>query len=244
MSNQPSTQPDLDDNSNVTADAAAANRENHMFTEGTEPLSLWVILGSAIVVLIGGGVLFGGGNLFNYTSTVKPDYVRGPEPGAENSGPKPKPAMIAYSKVGSKFFVACAGCHGPSGAGTDAYPPLADSEWVTGPSLRPAMIILNGCEGPIKVAGKTYSGTMPAQGAGLGPKQLAGILNYIRTSFGNKSDKLITMEMAQNALDISKKRNGGAMTAAELDADFKRDLEGAELDPNILVDPKTLEPVQ
>ena len=244
MSNQPSHQPDLDDKSNVTVDAAAANRENHMFTEGAEPLSLWVILGSAIVVLIGGGVLFGGGNLFDYKNTVKADYVRGVEPGAENAGPKPKPAMVAYNKVGSKFFVACGGCHGPSGAGTADYPPLADSEWVTGPSLRPAMIILNGCEGPITVAGKNFNSVMPSQGAGLGAKELAGILNYIRTSFGNKSDTLITMEMAQDALDTSKARNGGAMTAAELDADFKRDLKGAELDPNILVDPKTLEPVK
>lgn len=244
MSNQSTSKPDLDDHSNVIADAAAASRENHMFTEGAEPLSLWVILGSAIVVLLGGGVLFGGGNLFDYKNTAKADYVRGAAPGSENSGPKPKPALTAYSKVGSKIYVACAGCHGNDGSGTDANPPLADSEWVSGPSLRPAMIILNGCKDPITVAGKTYNGVMPAQGAGMKAKELAGILNYIRTSFGNKSETLVSLEMAQNALDISKERNGGAMTATELNANYNKDLEGAEIAPDTMVDPKTLIPVQ
>ena len=59
MSNSVSNKPDLDDSTNVNMDAAAAKRENHMFTEGAEPLSLWVSLGSALVVLIAGGVLFG-----------------------------------------------------------------------------------------------------------------------------------------------------------------------------------------
>lgn len=244
MSNQSTSKPDLDDRANVMANAAAASRENHMFTEGSEPLSLWVILGSAIVVLIGGGVLFGGGNLFDYDNTAKQGYVRSEAPGSENKGPKPKPAMAAYNKVGGKIYVSCSGCHGPDGAGTTDYPPLADSEWVNGPSLRPALIVLNGCDGPIEVAGKTYNGVMPSQGDGMSAKDLAGVLNYIRNNFGNKNDQLITLEMAQNALDISKERNGGAVNAKELNANYNKDLEGEALDPETLVDPKTLKPVQ
>jgi len=245
MSHQPSTQPDLDDSSSVLSGASAADRENHMFTHGAEPLSLWVLLGGAIVMVIAGGVLFSGGNLFNYDHMVKENYIRRNAPGDEGSGPKPKPAMVAYSKVGSKFFVSCSGCHGPDGAGTDVYPPLANSEWVNGPSLRPAMIVLNGCTGPISVAGKTFNNTMPSQGAGLGPKELAGILNFIRNSFGNKNEKLITMEMAQDALATSKERGSSKpMTSDELNAKYKRELKGAELDPNTLVDPKTLKPVK
>lgn len=244
MSNQPSTQPDLDDQSSVLSDASAANRENHMLTQAAEPISLWVILGSAIVILIAGGVMLNGANLFNYDHLVVEGYVRAPSPDGAQSGPKPKPAIDAYKKVGSKFFVACSACHGPDGAGTDLIPPLANSEWVNGPSLRPAMIVLNGCEGPITVAGKTYNGVMTAQGAGMGSRELAGVLNYIRNSFGNKSEKLITMEMAQDALDTSKARGSTQpMTATELDADYKRDLKGEELAMDTLVDPKTLKPV-
>lgn len=231
----------------MMADAAAANRENHMFSQGAEPLSLWVILGSSIVFLIGGGVLFSGGNLFDYKNTVAQNYTRGAAPGESNAGPTPKPALKAYANVGGKLYVACSGCHGADGAGSNVYPPLANSEWVNGPSLRPAMIVLNGCKGPITVDGKQYNSEMPPQGDGMGPKELAGLLNYIRTSFGNKSDNLISMDMAQNALDISAKRNetqSGQMTVAELNAGYNKDLEGEPVDPETLVDPKTLLPVE
>jgi len=236
------SKPDLDDNTNVIKDASAANRENHMLTEGAEPISLWVILGGALIVLIAGGVV--GNSFFDYKSYVKSGYVRADVPGPKGAGPLPAPAMDAYMKVGGKLAKAsCLACHGPGGEGVGETPPLAGSEWVSGPSLRPAMIILNGCKGPISVAGKEYNGNMPAQGAGLGAKELAGILNFIRNNFGHQTDKLITMEMAQDALDTSKERNGGQMTAEELDANFNRELKGAELDPKTLVDPKTLEPV-
>ena len=50
--------------------------------------------------------------------------------------------------------------------------------------------------------------------------------------------------MAQNALDVSKERNGGQVTATELNANFNTDLVGTPLDPDTLVDPKTLLPVE
>ena len=50
--------------------------------------------------------------------------------------------------------------------------------------------------------------------------------------------------MAQNALDVSKERDGGQVTATELNADYNIDLVGAPLDPETLVDPKTLLPVE
>lgn len=242
MSDNHSQTPDLDESKSVLTDAAAATRENHMLTEGAEPISLWVILGSAIVVLIGGGVLFGG-NLFDYKNFVQSGYVRQDPPDGGEKKVVPKPAMLAYSKIGEKKSVSCKGCHGNNGEGSSSVPPLANSEWVSGPSMRPAMIILNGMKGPVTVAGKNYNGNMPAQGDGLTAQDLAGLLNYIRTNFGNTSDKLITVEMAQDAIDVSKERGGGQLTAAELDEKYNRDLKGEPLDPETLVNPKTLEPV-
>lgn len=242
MSDNHSQTPDLDESKSVLTDAAAATRENHMLTEGTEPISLWVILGSAIVVLIGGGVLFGG-SLFDYKNFFKSGYVRQEAPNDGKQKALPKPAIVAYSKIGEKKSVSCKGCHGNNGEGSSAIPPLAGSEWVNGPNMRPAMIILNGMKGQVSVAGKSYSGNMPSQGDGLTAQDLAGVLNYIRTNFGNTSDKLITVEMAQEAIDTSKERGGGQVTAAELNEKYNRDLKGEPLDPNTLVDPKTLEPV-
>ncbi|MBT8043325.1 MAG: cytochrome c, partial [Verrucomicrobiae bacterium] len=238
MSEPSTNKPDLDDNTNVITDAAAAKRENHMFTQGAEPLSLWVILGGALIVLIAGGVI--GNTLFDYDSFVKSNYTRDKAPGAADVSALPKPALDAYMKVGKKGYTACAGCHQPGGEGNNDYPPLANSEWVTGPSLRPALIILNGLHESIIVNGKTYNGNMPSMGSGMDAKQLAGVLNYIRNSFGNKSEQLISLEMAQNAIDISKERNGGQMTASELDAKYNKDLEGTPLAPDTPVDPKTL----
>ena len=241
MSDSIPNKPDLDDDTNVNVDAAAAARENHMFTEGAEPLSLWVILGSAIVVLISGGVLFGG-HVFDYKNFVKKGYERELAPDSGGGGLKPKPAIDAYMKVGSKVYDSCSTCHQPGGEGNMQFPPLAGSEWVTGPSMRPAMVILQGMHKPVVVNGKEYNGVMPTMGDGMDAKKLAGILNYIRNSFGNKADKLITMEMAEEALAASKERGPGPVTAEELNEKYNRDLQGAELAMDALVDPKTLEP--
>ena len=67
------------------------------------------------------------------------------------------------------------------------YPPLVDSEWVSGDSERLVKVILHGLTGPISVAGKKY-GTgnavpMPAMG-GLSDAQIAAVLSYIRKEFG------------------------------------------------------------
>jgi mono/diheme cytochrome c family protein len=240
---EPSTNtPDLDDDTIVSDDAAAVARENHMDTEGAEPISLWVILGGALITLIAGGVI--GTGLFDYNNFVEPGYVRAAAPGAASTASLPKPAIDAYLKVGKKAYTACSGCHQPGGEGNAAYPPLANSEWVTGTTLRPALIILNGLHQAITVDGKTYNANMPSMGSGMDAKQLAGLLNYIRNSFGNSSSQLVSLEMAQNALDISKERNGGQVTATELNANYDKDLEGAALDPDTLVDPKTLEPAE
>lgn len=242
MSDPSTSKPDLDDDTNVSIDAAAVKRENEMFTQGSEPISLWVILGGALILLIAGGVI--AGSIFDYNNYVKPGYVRATAPGAASTATLPKSALDAYLKIGKKAYTACAGCHQPGGEGNAAYPPLANSEWVTGPSLRPALIILNGLHEAITVDGKTYNANMPSMGSGMEAKQLAGVLNYIRNSFGNTSDSLVSLEMAQNALDVSKERNGGQVTATELNADYNIDLVGAPLDPEALVDPKTLLPVE
>lgn len=241
MSDSSQKKPDLDDNTSVLLNASAVKREKSVQKEGTEPISLWVMLGSAFIVLIAGGALFKS-NVFNYSELTASGYTR-ENPPNDNTGPPPAvPAHKAYNKIGGKLAKAsCLACHGSNGEGAGAVPPLAGSEWVTGPSMRTAMIILNGLEGPINVAGKAYSGNMPSQGSGLGAKELAGIMNFVRSSFGNEAS-FITKEMAQTAIDESKKRNGGQMSVTELDASYNVDIEGEDFDPNTMVDPKTLEP--
>jgi mono/diheme cytochrome c family protein len=98
------------------------------------------------------------------------------------------PIDPAVMEIGKAQFMVCGACHGQNGEGGPAGPPLAGSEWVTGPVSNLVIIQLRGLKGPITVAGKEYN--FPA---GMTPmayqtdEQIAGVLTYIRNSFGNKA---------------------------------------------------------
>ena len=66
---------------------------------------------------------------------------------------------------GARFYAtSCANCHGADGAGIGALgPPLADSEWVTGPPERLARIVLDGVQGTDRSGGQSC-GTAPCPG--------------------------------------------------------------------------------
>jgi mono/diheme cytochrome c family protein len=65
------------------------------------------------------------------------------------------------------------------------FPPLAASEWVTGEARIPMRIVLIGLQGSVEVGGATFNGTMPAFGARLTDQELAAVLSYVRSSWGN-----------------------------------------------------------
>ena len=94
----------------------------------------------------------------------------------------------AQMEIGKAQFLVCGACHGQNGEGTAAGPPLAGSEWVTGPISNLVRIQLRGLKGPIEVAGKVYD--FPAGMMALSyqtDEQVAAVLTYIRNSFGNKA---------------------------------------------------------
>jgi mono/diheme cytochrome c family protein len=147
---------------------------------------------------------------------------------------------------GSKIYSAkCNGCHGSDAKGNGStFPSLVGSSWVTGETERFAMIILNGLQGP--VSNKTTYGVMPPQGIGMTPEDLAGIMTYVRNSFGNSVGDVITTEMAKEALAISAARKdvGNMVNEVELTAEHAEALPGALLDPKTLLDPITLVPAK
>ena len=250
LSNQ---KPDLEDSINVTEahgrvvrEAAACAREKRIADNGIAPISLWAFVACGIVLLVAGGILGSGGELFAYGATFREGYVRKPPGGAEDTGPVPKEALAAYMAKGAKIYTAkCNGCHGSDAKGNGStFPSLAGTPWPNGETERFAMIILNGLEGPVD-DGKTY-GVMPPQGIGMGAEDLAGIMTYVRNNFGNSKGDVVTVDMAKAALEISAKRKnaGKSVTAAELTADHVRDLPGEKLDPKSLLDPITLAPAK
>lgn len=244
--------PDLDENINVTeaharvvSEAAACAREKRIVENGIEPISLWAFAACGVVLLIAGGVLGGAGNLFAYSATFKEGYVRSAPPGAEESGPLPKPVLAALSSRGAKIYSAkCGGCHGPDAKGNGStYPSLVGSTWVKGETELFAMVILNGLSGPVS-SGKTY-GVMPPQGIGMSPEDLAGVMTYLRNNHGNTVGDVVTPEMGKAAIDISTARPkaGNMVSAEELTSDHLKNLPGVVLAPDTMVDPISLAPI-
>jgi mono/diheme cytochrome c family protein len=113
------------------------------------------------------------------------------------------------------YATTCAACHQPNGTGlSDVYPPLAESEWVTGDEDRLIRVVLHGLTGEIEVAGETVSGAMPAWGAALDDAQIAAVLTYVRSSWGNGAPPVSAATVARTRLATAKRAT--PWTAGEL----------------------------
>jgi len=98
--------------------------------------------------------------------------------------------------IGQKIYNQyCMACHQSNGLGTSGrFPPLNGTDWVTGNKERLTNIILKGMEGVIEVNGEIYDGVMP-QHSFLNDNQIADVLTYIRTNFGNQAQSIMAEEV-------------------------------------------------
>jgi ubiquinol-cytochrome c reductase cytochrome b subunit len=88
----------------------------------------------------------------------------------------------------SIFSQNCASCHGANGQGTPGtFPPLAGNPFVTGDAGKVIKVVRDGLSGKIVVNGQAYNQQMPAWKSILSPKQLADVITYIRSSWGNRA---------------------------------------------------------
>ncbi|MDH3712003.1 MAG: PQQ-dependent sugar dehydrogenase, partial [Cyclobacteriaceae bacterium] len=88
---------------------------------------------------------------------------------------------------GKLYIQHCAACHMADGKGDGVrFPPLDESEWVSGDKKRLIGIILNGMDGSITVKGETFVGNMPGFDY-LTDRSIAQILTYIRSNFNNNA---------------------------------------------------------
>lgn len=135
--------------------------------------------------------------------TDDPKPVTTPKDKSQNQTPTEKTVSEentidpAVMELGKTQYNLCIACHGPEGAGVaNLGPPLANSEWVTGPPENLIGIQLRGLSGPITVAGQEYNfpAPMPAMGAGQSDENIASVITFIRNSWGN-SAPTVTPEM-------------------------------------------------
>lgn len=157
-------------------------REQAEPRDGREPVPLW------LTVFYGAVVFWGGYYLASYNGGFQPNvYDERIIRGAQVVDAEPDPA-----EQGRRLFtVNCAACHQQSGQGVAGqFPPLAESEWVTGEPAILIRILLHGLQGPITVRGNVYNGNMPAFGAKLDDQQLSLVLTWIRQNWGNSAGEI------------------------------------------------------
>ena len=194
--------------------------------DGLAPTPVWMLFLFFTITAWGGSYL--GSHSGGWRADVYDD-----DPSALGR-PAEKPVAFDPMKVGSRTFNYCTQCHQTNGLGiAGTYPPLAASEWVLGRREILVRILLNGINDPFKVNGISYSGQMPAWSQ-LTDDQIAGVLTYIRASFGN------TASAVDPAMVAAIRKETSTRTQSWNEAGLKQDL--AALPPETAVAPPAAKP--
>ena len=189
---------------------AAVQREKREPRVGREPLSIWLIAVYGLAVFFGGAYLgrfsgnFSGEALDPYGGempTMK--KVTGPQ------GGQPEAELSPHDR-GKKVFAAnCQTCHQANGLGVAGqYPPLAGSEFTTGGSRRPAMIVLKGLTGPVTVKGQKFgAAVMQPWDKTLTDQKIADVLTYERSEWGNNASPVTAEQIAALRKELASHSN-------------------------------------
>ena len=95
------------------------------------------------------------------------------------------------------YQINCSACHQATGEGLKGiFPPLAQSDYLLADKERSIRIALQGIGGPIVVNGVEYQGVMPAP-APMDDQQVADVLTYVRSAWGNRGDAVTPAEVKQ-----------------------------------------------
>jgi mono/diheme cytochrome c family protein len=155
------------------------------------PVPVWLIV--VLLVLLYGGMIYFDLNSGWFEPAVYAPYrsiaeVEEYQPAKSGINPRGK---IVYDQV-------CALCHNVAGTGNPKQaPPFAGSEWVMGSPNRLIRIPLAGLGGPITVHAQQYTfpTSMPAMGAALPEDDLAAVLSYMRSAWGNNAPPITPEEV-------------------------------------------------
>ena len=179
-------------NSNELHDDAIQEIHQNLIKNKELPKEGFSFLPIALIFLFAGVCFWGGIHIVTQGGEFRwdgyhPDFVA-----KDEALSIPEKSLF---EIGEKVFLAqCAQCHQVDGQGiAGVYPPLVDSKWVLDHQEVLARILINGMNGKVIVLGKTYNGNMPAfgpSGLNLKPKQIAGVLTYIRQEWGNDGSEV------------------------------------------------------
>ncbi len=115
-----------------------------------------------------------------------------PKPAAKSTATVP----VEAAKVPGQAIYEqhCLACHQANGSGVpNLNPPLRSTDWVLGDKTRLINVLLKGLQGQ-EIEGEMYDNAMPAHNF-LDDTQIAGVLTYIRSNFGNKANAVTADEV-------------------------------------------------
>jgi len=192
-------------------DVLAVHR--HAFREAGDPgegaeHGPWWFWAAAVAALVFGGFYMG-----RYAGAFAGEgAVHAPLPsgagGAAGGGAEPVNGAAVFSGH-------CAACHQATGLGLPGvFPPLAGSAYVNGDPARLARLVLRGLTGPVTVAGAAFNGAMPAWADQLKDPEIAAVLTYVRSHFGNSAES-VAADLVAAARAATAGRTG-SWTAQEL----------------------------
>lgn len=116
--------------------------------------------------------------------------IYGVPPAPGNPGSK-----LENIELGRRLFaVTCTPCHQADGQGIpEKFPPLAASDFLNFDKNRAIKTLLNGRQGEIVVNGNRFNNIMPK--FPLTDEQIANVLTYVYSSFGNSGKEVTTDEV-------------------------------------------------
>ena len=131
--------------------------------------------------------------LVGYGLSLQAQHRPAPKPKAKTAA---DPALAASLTRGAVVYKnVCITCHQADGGGVpNMNPPLIKTTYVLGDKARLAHIVLAGLAEPIEIDGDEYKQHMPAQ-AYLTDQQVADVLTYVRSNFGNKASAVQVAEV-------------------------------------------------
>ncbi len=167
------------------------SRENPDPQEAPRPIPVWVLAMAGLLVIL---CVY-----YILRSDSAAASVYGDHRTLSDLAAKPKSAANAGATAdGAAIFAArCAACHQATGTGLrGVFPPLAGSNWVNGRDTTLMQILLHGIQGTLTVNGSSYNGAMPVFGTQLSDAEIAGVLTYIRSNWGNKGGPVSASQVA------------------------------------------------
>jgi len=114
-----------------------------------------------------------------------------------------RPVLTPQMELGRQVYMStCFVCHQPNGQGVpNQIPPLAGSDFLGHDKAELIKTVIQGRQGEVIVNGKKFNGIMVPQTT-LSDEQIAGVLTYVRNSWGNAGEAVQKDEVVAVHKDV------------------------------------------